>query len=144
MKQIYVATWTVKGYSRVMKILDDIVSHPQRENIEKRLEIIKFFDDAGAELTRRAFGKSRSTIYLWKQKLNQSAGRLSSLAPGDRGPKKRRQLTVHPFVEGFILEYRQTHHGADKTTITPALILACNQAGVKPVSESTWVELSTT
>jgi len=136
-RQLYIATWSVKGYSRVMKCLNEIVDHPQRGIIEKRLEIIKFFDDAGVELTRRAFGRSRSTIYLWKQKLKKSGGKLSALAPGDKAPKQRRQRTVHPFIERFILEYREVHPGADKTTIRPALTRACYQAGVRPVSEST-------
>ena len=137
MKQVYVATWSVKGYSPIMKFLNDIVDHPQRRIIEKRLEIIQFFDDAGAELTRRAFGKSRSTIYLWKQKLKKSGGKISALAMGDRAPKKRRRRIDHSFTDGFILEYREAHPGADKATITPALHRACNQAGVKSVSEST-------
>jgi len=136
-KQVHVTTWSVKGYSGVMKFLNDIVDHPQRESIEKRVEIIKFFNDAGAEFTRRAFGKSRSTIYLWKQKLKKSGGKLSALAVGDRAPKRRRRRIINPVIEGFILDYREAHPGADKTTITPALTRACNQAGVRPVSEST-------
>ena len=96
MRQVYVATWSVKGYSRVMKYLDDITSHPQRECIEKRVEIIKFFDDYGKEATRRAFGKSRSSIYLWKQKLKKAGGKLSALAPGDRAPKNKRHRIVPP------------------------------------------------
>jgi len=136
-RQLYVATWSVKGYSRVMKILHDIASHPQRECIEKRVEIINFFDDYGKEATKRAFGKSRATIYLWKQRLKRAGGKLSALAPGDRAPKNKRHRVVHPFIERFIVEYRAAHPGADKTTITPALTPACKRAGAKPVSEST-------
>ena len=137
MKQVYVATWSVKGYSRVMKLLYDTASHPQRECIEERVNIIRFFDDYGAEATKRAFGKSRSTIYLWKQKLKESGGKLSALAPGNRAPKRRRRRVVPPFIEHFIVDYRTAHPGVDKATITPALRLACTSAGVPPVSEST-------
>ena len=120
-----------------MQFNNNILDHPKRETIEKRLEIIKFFDDYGAEATRRAFGKSRSTIYLWKQKLKKGDGKLSALAPGDRTPRTKRHRLVHPFIEHFIIEYRSVHPGADKTTITPALTAACNLARIKPVSEST-------
>jgi len=120
-----------------MKYLHDIASHPQRGCIEKRVEIIKFFDDYGKEATRRAFGKSRATIYLWKQRLKRAGGKLSALASGDRIPKNKRHRVVHPFIERFIVEYRTEHPGADKTTITPALATACERAGVKAVSEST-------
>lgn len=120
-----------------MQFINNILDHPKRESIERRLEIIKFFDDYGKEATRRAFGKSRSTIYLWKQKLKKAGGKLSALATGDRTPKNKRHRVVHPFIERFIVEYRSAHPGVDKTTITPALRNASIGQGVKPVSEST-------
>ncbi len=120
-----------------MKFLHDAVDHPQRECIEGRVDIIRFFDDYGAEATRRAFGKSRSTIYLWKQKLKKSGGKLSALAPGDRAPRNRRHRVVNPFIGHFIVDYRTAHPGVDKTTITPVLEVACEKAGIKPPSEST-------
>ena len=120
-----------------MRYFNDIDDHPKRAVIEQRLAIIRFFDDYGAEATWRAFGKSRSTIFLWKQKLNKSRGRLSALAPGDKAPIHKRKRSVHPFILDFILKYRSDHPGVDKTTITPALITACQRAGIKPVSEST-------
>lgn len=120
-----------------MQFLDDVTGHPQRGFIEQRIEIIKFFDDYGAEATQRAFRKSRSTIYLWKQKLKQSGGKLSSLATGNKTPRHKRHRIVPPFIERFIVEYRTEHPRADKATITPALIQACQKAGVKPLSEST-------
>ncbi len=120
-----------------MKLILDVLNHPRRKEIEKRLEIIKFFDEFGSEATRRAFKKSRSTIFLWKQKLARNGGKLSALAPGNKAPMHRRKRVVHPFIEDFILRYRQAHPGADKTTINPVLKVACQKAGVKVVSEST-------
>ncbi len=137
MKQIYVESYYRNGYSRFMKYINNILDHPKRENIEKRLEVIGFFDEFGAGATRRAFGKSRSTIYLWKQKLKKAGGKLSALAPGDKTPIHRRRRIVRPFIEDFILDYRNNHPGVDKTTITPALTAACNLHGIEPVSEST-------
>jgi len=137
MKQIYIASYFRSGYSRFMKYIHDVFDHPERQSIEKRLELIKFFDEFGQEATRRAFGKSRSTIYLWKQKLRESAGKISALAPGDRTPKRKRHRIMSPFIERFVIDYREAHPGVDKTTITPALAVACQQSGIKPVSEST-------
>ena len=137
MKQIYVASYFRSGYSRFMKYISNILDHPKRETIEKRLEIIEFCDEFGFEATRRAFGKSRSTIYLWKQRLRKSGGKLSALAPGDKTPIQKRHRVVHPFIERFVIEYRTEHPGVDKTTITPALSTACSRANVKLVSEST-------
>ncbi len=120
-----------------MKYVHDVFDHPRRESIEKRLEIIEFCDEFGFKATKQAFGKSRSTIYLWKQKLKNSGGKLSALAPQDRTPRNKRHRIVPPLIERFIIEYRTAHPGADKTTITPALMAACTREGIKPVSEST-------
>jgi len=137
MKQIYVESYYRSGYSRFMKYFNDILNHPKKEIIEQRIEIIKFFDDYGAEATKRAFGKARSTIFLWKQKLKKSGGKLSALAPGDKTPIRKRKRLVHSFILDFILKYRADHPGVDKTTITPVLAVACQHAGVKTISEST-------
>jgi len=136
-KQVYIESYFRNGYRRFMKYVHDVFDHPKRESIEKRLEIIQFFDDYGASACKRAFGKSRSTIYLWKQKLKSSGGKLSALAPGDRSPKNKRRRVVHPFIDHFIVRYRSARPRADKTTITPALETACKKEGIKPVSEST-------
>lgn len=137
MKQIYVASYFRNGYSRFMQYINNILDHPKRESIERRLEVIKFFDEFGTGATTKAFHKGRSTIYLWKQKLKRADGKLSALAPGDKTPIHKRKRLVHPFIESFIVDYRTSHPGTDKTTIAPSLTKACQIAGVKPVSEST-------
>ncbi len=137
MKQIYIDLLWRRSYSRLMRLINDTLDHPERQSIETRLKIIEFFDQYGPEVTKKAFGKSRSTIYLWKQRLKAANGRLSALAPGDRAPLRKRRRVVDPFVERFILDYRSEHTGADKTTIAPVLKASCEKAGIKPPSEST-------
>ncbi|MDZ7262554.1 MAG: integrase core domain-containing protein [candidate division KSB1 bacterium] len=137
MQQIYIESYFQNGYSRCMQRLNDILNHPRQKEIENRLKVIDFFDEYGAEATRKAFGKSRSTIYLWKQKLKKASGRLSSLAPKDRAPRRRRTRIVHPCIEDFIVTYRTRHPGVDKVTMTPLVKLACEHEGIKPPSEST-------
>jgi hypothetical protein len=119
MKQIYIASYYQNGYYRLMKYLEDVTGHPRRIEIEKRVSIIEFFDTYGAAATRQAFHKSRSTIYLWKQKLKQGGGKLSSLSPKDTAPLHKRTRIVSPFIEDFIIGYRRQHPGVDKMTITP-------------------------
>ena len=137
MKQIYVASYYHSGYSRCMQRMNDMNNHPRQKEIENRLKIIDFFDEYGAEATRKAFGKSRSTVYLWKQTLKKASGRLSALAPKDKAPLHRRKRIVHPYIENFIVDYRNSHPGVDKTTITPVVKIACEKAGIKPPAEST-------
>jgi putative transposase len=137
MKQIYVASYYHSGYSRCMQRVSDILNHPGQKAIEDRLKIIDFFDEYGDEATRKAFGKSRSTIYLWKHKLKSSGGKLSSLAPGNRAPHHKRKRVIDPFIRSFIIGYRTNHPGVDKTTIAPVLKAACLKADIRPISEST-------
>jgi putative transposase len=120
-----------------MNYVFDCMEHPQRAAIEHRLKILKFFDKFGLEATRVAFHRSRSTIFSWKRKLALANGKVSALAPGNRAPKRKRRRTVHPFITGFIINYRTDHPRADKTTIAPVLAAACAKAAVRPVSEST-------
>jgi len=136
-KQIYVQSYFKSGYSRFMQYVYNILEHPQRETIEARVKVIEFCDKYGFEATQSAFGKSRATIYLWKQKLKQSGGRLSALAPGNRAPHHKRKRLVDPFIRNFIIRYRTVHPRSDKTTIAPVLAEACKSAGISQVSEST-------
>jgi len=126
MKQIYLQSYFKSGYSRFMQYINNVLEHPQRVIIEKRMEIIKFYDEFGARATRKAFRKGRSTIYLWKHKLRIAGGKLSALAPGNRAPQHKRKHITHPFITQFIIDYRTRHPGVDKTTITPVLCSSLN------------------
>ena len=137
MRQIYLSHSHRKDYIHFMEYVADYLDHPQKATIEHRLEILKFFDEFGPEATRKAFHKSRSTIFLWKKRLSNAGGKLSTLAPGNRAPLHKRTRIIHPIISQFIIDYRDRHPRADKTTITPALTAHCLQADVKPVSEST-------
>ena len=125
MQQDYVEKYFRSGYRRFMKRSSNKKDPSQQQIIEERLKIIRFFDEYGADATQKAFNKSRSTVFLWKQKLKRSNGSIASLAPGDRTPIHKRKRTVHSFIEGFIIRYRTDHPGSDKTTITPLLAAAC-------------------
>ncbi len=137
MQQIYVSHCFKKAYIHFMNYVADYLDHPKKAIIEQRLEILKFFDEFGMEATNRAFKKNRYTIFLWKKKLFDAGGKLSALALGCRAPLHRRKRIVSPFIAQFIIDYRSQHPRADKTTISPALTVACRKTGVKPVSEST-------
>jgi transposase InsO family protein len=136
-QQDYVEKYFRNGYRRFMKRSSNKKDPSQQQIIEERLKIIRFFDEYGADATRKAFNKSRSTVFLWKQRLKRSKGSIAALAPGDRTPVHKRKRTVNPLIENFIIKYRTDHPGSDKTTITPLLIVACVSAGIRPVSEST-------
>jgi transposase InsO family protein len=136
-QQDYVEKYFRSGYRRFMKRSVNRQDTSRQKVIEERLKIIRFFEQWGADATQEAFNKSRSTIFLWKQKLKKSKGSIAALAPGDRTPINKRKRIVKPFIENFIIKCRTDHPGSDKTTITPLLIAACKSAGITPVSAST-------
>lgn len=137
MKQIYLQSYFRSGYHRFMNYIYNISSHPKKEEIEKRLEIIKFFDEFGQKATNKAFSKKRSTVYSWKQKIKKAGGKLSALAPGDKTPRTRTKRKVSSQAICFIESYRNLHPGVDKTTIKPILDAYCRTSGISSVSEST-------
>ncbi len=54
MRQIYIAHCYRRDYIHFMEYVVDYLEHPQKATIERRLEILKFFDEFGAEATRKA------------------------------------------------------------------------------------------
>lgn len=137
MQQIYTESF-LKGYARkTMRSIQDITQHPSKHIIEHRVKVLSFYDDYGAAATRRAFGVSRSTVFLWKQKLATGHGQLSALAPGSRAPKTRRRRTTDFRITDFIVEQRRRHPRLSKDKLAVLLRPACLAWGVNPPSAST-------
>ena len=88
MRQIYLQSFFRSGYHRFMNYIYNISNHPKKEEIEKRLEIIEFFDKFGKEATAEAFSRKRSTVYLWKQKLRQGEGNCPPCPPATKPPRQ--------------------------------------------------------
>lgn len=139
MKQIYLESYFQRGYRSLMKYISNIahLSSKDREVIKKRINIIEFFDEFGAKACKQAFSKSRSTIYLWKQKLKQEYGRLSSLCPGSRIPHTKRQRETDQRIISYIENYRIEHPGVCKETIKYELDQYCLNHQLKAISSST-------
>lgn len=124
------------GYTRFMKQLH-IMNHPHKGIIEYRVKIMAFFDQYGSAATRDAFGVGRSTVYLWKQKLKASQGKLIALSPRSKAPRRRRQRMTDPRIILYITQYRRIHPGVSKETIKSPLDEYCLGLDIASVSEST-------
>ncbi len=120
-----------------MNYIYNFTNHPKKEFIERRLRIIKFFDEFGEKATKIAFGKSRSIIYLWKQKIKKLGGKLSALAPETTKPKRFKGSKVDCRIKQFIENYRHEHPGVSKETIYPELLEYCLKNNLSAISEST-------
>ncbi len=137
MRQIYLQSFFKSGYNRFMNYIYNVANHPQRKTIEKRLEIIKFFDKFGEEATKIAYRKSRSTVYLWKQNIRKLGGKLSALGPESTKPKRFRESKADYRISQFIEDYRNEHPGVCKETIYPELLEYCLLNNLPVISEST-------
>ena len=137
MRQIYIQSFFRSGYNRFMNYIYNVSNHPKRKLIEKRLEIIKFFDEFGEKATKIAFGKSRSVVYLWKQNIKNLGGKLSALAPESTRPKYLRESKVDYRIKEYVKDYRNEHPGVSKETIYPELMEYCLENNLLIISEST-------
>ena len=138
MQQIYIQNFfkDKKGFKKLLNY-SHIINHPHFQTIEERAKIIKFFDTFGASATRAAFGKARSTVYLWKQKLKAHGGNILSLAPKSKAPKTTKKPTYPWKIVEFIKKFRQEHPRIGKEKIKPFLDVFCKENGIKTISAST-------
>jgi len=136
MQQLYFRDQLIR-YHRWMNSIQDSAGHPQEAVIRRRWKILEFFEQYDMSATQAAFSVSRSTVYLWRQKLQEGGGRLSSLAPGSRVPRTKRHWRVDSRVTAFILRYRQEHPGVGKGIIHPVLQTYGQREGISGPSEST-------
>ena len=125
-----------KGLKNLQAIVS-LIDHPQREKIEKRIKIIEFYDSYGNQITKEAFGVSRTSVYRWKKELKESNGKLVSLSPKSKRPLKVRIRTVETEIKRFIIEYRQKHPRVGQEVIKPQLDKYCKQEGKRTVSVAT-------
>lgn len=139
MQQIYLESMYKRGYRRLMKYISNIahLNKGIQETIYHRIKVIEFFDEFGLDASKKAFKVGRSTIFSWKQKLDKSGGKLSSLAPKSKAPKTRCRRVVRQEHIDFIRDYRHEHPGVDKLTIKSVLDAVCIATGINIISEST-------
>jgi len=127
----------VTGYARKAMNSTYITHHKDRAIIEHRIKVLKFYDQYGPEATKEAFSVSRSTVYLWKQKLKDGHGQLEALAPMSKAPKTRRRRSTSPVIADFIVTQRELHPRLGKAKLAELLIPVCSKANLGCPSVST-------
>ena len=137
-KTVFLLEGFVTGYARkAMYTIQDITHHKDRATIEHRIKVLNFFERYGPEVTKEAFGVSRSTLYLWKQRLAKGNGRAVMLAPASKAPKTRRRRITPPLVADFIVCQRTSHPRLGKDKLAGLLKPCCLKQGLACPSSST-------
>jgi len=131
---IFSRIWGYRGWK---KMLYSLKGYSASEIAQKRMKIIKFYEEYGEEATREAFGADRKVIHQWRKRLKENGGRLESLVPVSTRPNRVRQSSVPVEMVGFIKELREAHPRLGKDKIKVLLDKECQKRGWCRVSAST-------
>ena len=112
------------------------ISHNQI--VAEKLSVIKFFNEYGAKTTKDAFGVGRSTVYVWKKKLNDSKQDVACLINKSKRPKRVRKGSTDPLILKFIKDLRENTYRMGKDKIKPLLDAYCRENNLPVMSES-WI-----
>lgn len=126
----------IKGYDYWMKTVININQFDKNEVAKYRLRVIKHYERFGLSSTLSAYPVARSTLLLWRKKLKESQGRLSSLIPESTRLKNLRRMVVHSLILEEIERLRRKHYRLGKQKIKPLLYEYCLGQGLKPPSTS--------
>ncbi|NLH39341.1 MAG: transposase family protein [Elusimicrobia bacterium] len=137
MQQIYLHSYFKKGELYNLSKIGELINHPKRAEIARKIKIIDFFDKHGWKITKEAFGVGRSTIYLWKSKIREREGDIKALAGESKRPHKLRKRKANILIEEFIIRYRKEHYRAGKGVIKVELDEYCRVNGINLISIST-------
>jgi len=80
-----------------------------KQEVDRRVKALAFWKKHGLAACQEAFDVSRPTLFRWQKLLGESGGKLDSLDPKSRAPKKRRTRIVPDGVEKFIIRERTEH-----------------------------------
>ena len=100
-----------------------------KEEAEKRLRILIFWEKHGEEATKEAFGVPRRTLYRWQESLRKAQGKLNGLDKKSTAPKRKRTRTISPSLEKRIIDLRIAHPRLGKKKIAVLCTLSESTAG---------------
>jgi transposase-like protein len=124
-------------YNDAMNELFSAGRFSKSEIAQNRLKVVEFSKKYGVKASQDAFGISRSTIFRWRRCLKGSQGRLDSLIPKSRRPKRVRSMNVNSEIVTFIRELREEHPRIGKEKIKKFLDEYCKKRGMRSISPST-------
>lgn len=117
-------------YNRLMKHWHNIARFDTSQPARFRLTVLEFFNEHGLKATTDAFNVSPSTIYLWRSKMTNSGGKLSSLIPQSTRPKHTRTMVVDPRLAMLIKSVRKQYGRVGKETLKPLLDAYAQELGI--------------
>jgi len=83
-------------YNATMERLIRASRFSKSEEAQFRLKVTEFGEKHGVRLAVEAFGVPGATVYRWKRCLKDSQGKIDSLIPKSRRPKKGKSIKSKP------------------------------------------------
>ena len=123
--QIHRLGWQVRGFGRLRELA--VSCSMLHDTAEKRLLILKFWEEHGFKPTVDAFSVSRRTLYRWQADLRRGRQEPRALAPRSTAPKQRRVRSWPQPVVDFIQQLRQKRPNLGKDKIYPLLKTWCKK-----------------
>lgn len=108
-------------YERVVRF-----RHMITDEAKKRVRILAFWQKHGLEAAKEAFGVSRRSLFSWQAALKKGGGKLESLNPGSRVPKKKRVRAWPLPVLEEVRRLRELRPNLGKDKLHPLLRRFCS------------------
>ena len=100
-----------------------------KEEAEKRLRILIFWERHGLEAAQEAFSVSARTLYRWRAALQKEQGKLNGLDKRSTAPRRRRARRISPELEATIIKLRKDHPKLGKKKIAVLCSMSESKAG---------------
>jgi len=126
----------IVGYARYMQFKQYLNTITHNKIVQKRLEIVNFFERFGKEATKEAFGYSKTEVYRWRKLYRDSKYNPDVLIPRSKRPRHTRRMVVDERILSFIRNLREHNYRLGKEKIKPLLDMYCESEGVVKISES--------
>ena len=121
----------IKGFVKAYE--DGLKYRMITEKAKEKAKALAFWEKHGLEATIDAFLVKRSTLFLWKKKLKDSQGKLTSLNDKKRTPKHTRKRNWPFEIRQKIKEIRhnELHPNLGSEKVYPLLETFCKEQDLK-------------
>jgi len=119
-------------YNRVLRFRYMIT-----EEAKRKTKILAFWEKYGTETTEEAFGIKRRTLFNWQKRLKEGDGKLESLNPRLKAPKRRRKRIWDERTIEEVKRLRWKYPNLGKDKIFPLLKKYCDALNIPSPKEKT-------
>jgi transposase InsO family protein len=122
-----------KGWLSMWERTIRLRSMRNKQEVDRRVKALSFWQEHGIEATKDAFDVSRPTLFRWKRVLKEKQGYLEALDPKSTAPTQRRRHIVPDAVKDAIVRERFFDHRIGKEKLSVLL----KEDGIAKLSPST-------